>query len=108
MNLGEILNIAGHDIEDCQIRASARTACLPASTGTTNPSSAARPIAKESSAVCSTTSASWTCATPIWADADGGAGNVLGDAYEYLINQFADDAGKKGGEFYTPRVRLFG
>ena len=33
---------------------------------------------------------------------------VLGDAYEYLINQFADDAGKKGGEFYTPRsvVRL--
>ena len=39
---------------------------------------------------------------------DGGTDNVLGDAYEYLINQFADDAGKKGGEFYTPRpvVRL--
>ena len=39
---------------------------------------------------------------------DAGAGNVLGDAYEYLINRFADDAGKKGGEFYTPRsvVRL--
>ena len=39
---------------------------------------------------------------------EGGTGNVLGDAYEYLINQFADDAGKKGGEFYTPRsvVRL--
>ena len=39
---------------------------------------------------------------------DGGTGNVLGDAYEYLINRFADDAGKKGGEFYTPRavVRL--
>ena len=37
-----------------------------------------------------------------------GGGNVLGDAYEYLINRFADDAGKKGGEFYTPRsvVRL--
>jgi type I restriction enzyme M protein len=34
--------------------------------------------------------------------------NVLGEAYEYLIKQFADDAGKKGGEFYTPRavVRL--
>ena len=32
-----------------------------------------------------------------------GGGNVLGDAYEYLINRFADDAGKKGGEFYTPR-----
>ena len=29
-------------------------------------------------------------------------------AYEYLIERFADDAGKKGGEFYTPRpvVRL--
>ena len=40
-------------------------------------------------------------------DASGG-GNVLGDAYEYLINRFADDAGRKGGEFYTPRpvVRL--
>ena len=33
----------------------------------------------------------------------GSTGNVLGDAYEYLINRFADDAGKKGGEFYTPR-----
>ncbi len=28
---------------------------------------------------------------------------VLGDAYEYLIAKFADDAGKKGGEFYTPK-----
>ena len=31
------------------------------------------------------------------------SGDVLGDAYEYLIAQFADDAGKKGGEFYTPQ-----
>ncbi len=31
------------------------------------------------------------------------ARDLLGDAYEYLIKQFADDAGKKGGEFYTPR-----
>jgi len=29
--------------------------------------------------------------------------DLLGAAYEYLINQFADSAGKKGGEFYTPR-----
>lgn len=29
--------------------------------------------------------------------------DILGRAYEYLIDQFADDAGKKGGEFYTPR-----
>jgi type I restriction enzyme M protein len=28
--------------------------------------------------------------------------DVIGDAYEYLISRFAADAGKKGGEFYTP------
>ena len=34
--------------------------------------------------------------------------DLLGAAYEYLIRDFADSAGKKGGEFYTPRdvVRL--
>lgn len=30
--------------------------------------------------------------------------DVLGAAYEYLIAKFADDAGKKGGEFYTPKM----
>lgn len=30
-------------------------------------------------------------------------GDVLGDAYEYLIGQFAEDSGKKAGEFYTPQ-----
>ncbi len=29
--------------------------------------------------------------------------DMLGRAYEYLIEKFADDAGKKGGEFYTPK-----
>ncbi len=28
--------------------------------------------------------------------------DVIGDAYEYLISQFAEGAGKKAGEFYTP------
>ena len=34
--------------------------------------------------------------------------DLLGAAYEYLIKDFADSAGKKGGEFYTPSqvVRL--
>ena len=34
--------------------------------------------------------------------------DMLGNAYEYLIKQFADDGGRKGGEFYTPKevVRL--
>lgn len=30
--------------------------------------------------------------------------DLLGAAYEYLIGEFADSAGKKGGEFYTPRA----
>jgi type I restriction enzyme M protein len=30
--------------------------------------------------------------------------DVLGDAYEYLIAQFASNAGKKAGEFYTPQA----
>ncbi len=29
--------------------------------------------------------------------------DILGDAYEYLISQFASGAGKKAGEFYTPQ-----
>ena len=29
--------------------------------------------------------------------------DILGNAYEYLIKFFADDAGQKGGEFYTPK-----
>ncbi|EJB2513386.1 type I restriction-modification system subunit M [Listeria monocytogenes] len=34
----------------------------------------------------------------------GHAGDVLGDAYEYLIGQFASESGKKAGEFYTPQT----
>ncbi|CAN5358371.1 type I restriction-modification system subunit M [soil metagenome] len=29
--------------------------------------------------------------------------DIIGNAYEYLIANFASDAGKKGGEFYTPK-----
>ncbi|MCV9901294.1 type I restriction-modification system subunit M [Exiguobacterium sp. N5] len=35
-------------------------------------------------------------------DLVGHGGDVIGDAYEYLISQFASEAGKKAGEFYTP------
>lgn len=31
------------------------------------------------------------------------AADALGDAYEYLIDQFAANSGKKAGEFYTPQ-----
>lgn len=31
------------------------------------------------------------------------SGDALGDAYEYLLGQFASESGKKAGEFYTPQ-----
>jgi len=34
---------------------------------------------------------------------DNPENDILGDAYEYLIGQFASGAGKKAGEFYTPQ-----
>ncbi|QUH18956.1 type I restriction-modification system subunit M [Alkaliphilus sp. B6464] len=33
-----------------------------------------------------------------------GSNDVIGDAYEYMIGYFASDAGKKGGEFFTPSM----
>lgn len=37
-------------------------------------------------------------------DVIGHNGDVIGDAYEFLISQFASEAGKKAGEFYTPHM----
>lgn len=37
-------------------------------------------------------------------DVSSHSGDILGDAYEYLIGQFASDSGKKAGEFYTPQA----
>lgn len=31
-----------------------------------------------------------------------GSADIIGDSYEYMIANFASDAGKKGGEFFTP------
>jgi type I restriction enzyme M protein len=36
-------------------------------------------------------------------DIENTESDLLGDAYEYLIGQFASGAGKKAGEFYTPQ-----
>lgn len=36
------------------------------------------------------------------ADSNLESQDILGDAYQYLIKTFADEGGKKGGEFYTP------
>lgn len=38
------------------------------------------------------------------ADLVGYNGDMLGDAYEFLIGQFASETGKKAGEFYTPQA----
>jgi type I restriction enzyme M protein len=37
------------------------------------------------------------------ADLSNYSGDILGDAYEYMIGQFASETGKKAGEFYTPK-----
>jgi type I restriction enzyme M protein len=37
-------------------------------------------------------------------DAENRSRDILGRVYEYFLSQFASAEGKKGGEFYTPRV----
>ncbi|KRL54494.1 type I restriction-modification system subunit M [Furfurilactobacillus rossiae] len=37
-------------------------------------------------------------------DVLGHEGDVIGDAYEYLIGEFASEAGQKAGEYYTPHM----
>ena len=106
MNLGEALNVAGEEIE------SANTPRLDTVLTSVNwndetrlggPANRERIIRRLLNHFSELDLRDANLQTP-----DGGVGNVLGDAYEYLIHQFADDAGKKGGEFYTPRavVRL--
>ena len=36
-------------------------------------------------------------------DPTSAPGDIMGQAYEYLLKQFADETGKKAGEFFTPR-----
>jgi type I restriction enzyme M protein len=46
--------------------------------------------------------------TPLKLDPGSVPHDLLGNAYEYLLKNFADESGKKAGEFFTPRavVRL--
>jgi type I restriction enzyme M protein len=43
-------------------------------------------------------------------DPESAPNDLLGNAYEYLLKNFADESGKKAGEFFTPRavVQLMG
>ena len=106
MNLGEILNIAGHDIEDAN---TPRLDGVLTSVNWNDESKLGSPANREGiiRSLLNHFGELDLRDANLRAE-DGGTDNVLGDAYEYLINQFADDAGKKGGEFYTPRpvVRL--
>ena len=106
MNLGEALNIASHAIEEAN---TPRLDGVLTGTNWNDESRLGSPANRERiirSLLNHFSSLDLSDANLV---VNGeGPGNVLGDAYEYLIYQFADDAGKKGGEFYTPRsvVRL--
>ncbi len=106
MNLGETLNTASHVIEDAN---TPRLDGVLAGTNWNDESRLGSPANRERiiRSLLNHFGGLDLRDENLREDSAGG-GNVLGDAYEYLINRFADDAGKKGGEFYTPRgvVRL--
>ena len=106
MNLGEALNVASHAIEEAN---SPRLDGVLAGTNWNDESKLGSPANREGiiRSLLNHFGDLDLRDENLRVD-DAGGGNVLGDAYEYLINRFADDAGKKGGEFYTPRsvVRL--
>ena len=106
MNLGEALNVASHAIEDAN---TPRLDGVLAGTNWNDEQKLGGPANRERiiRSLLNHFGDLDLRDMNLREDAAGG-GNVLGDAYEYLIDRFADDAGKKGGEFYTPRqvVRL--
>ena len=106
MNLGEAINIASHAIEDTN---TPRLDGVLSATNWNDESKLGSPANRER-IIRSLLNhfAGLDLRDSNLREDSAGEGNVLGDAYEYLIYQFADDAGKKGGEFYTPRsvVRL--
>ncbi len=101
MNLGEAINVASHEIEAAN---SGRLDGVLSPTNWNDESKLGSPANREGiiRRLLNHFSDLDLRDANLREDSDGG-GNVLGDAYEYLINRFADDAGKKGGEFYTPR-----
>ena len=106
MNLGEVLNVASHEIESAN---TPRLDGVLAGTNWNDETKLGTPANRERiiAALVNHFSA-LNLRDDNLRDGDRGGSDILGDAYEYLINRFADDAGKKAGEFYTPRpvVRL--
>ncbi len=107
MNLGETLNVAGHKIEEAN---TPRLDGILTGVNWNDESKLGSPVNRERIIrnLLDHFSDLDLRDANLQAGDQSGSTNVLGDAYEYLINRFADDAGKKGGEFYTPRsvVRL--
>ena len=107
MNLGETLNVASFAVEEAN---TPRLDGVLSGTNWNDESKLGSPANRERiiRSLLNHFSGLDLRDSSLQADEYGVSTNVLGDAYEYLINQFADDAGKKGGEFYTPRsvVRL--
>ena len=104
MNLGETINVAGHEIEEAN---TPRLDGVLTGTNWNDESRLGSPANRER-IIRSLLNHFGELDLRDENLREGAGANVLGDAYEYLIYQFADDAGKKGGEFYTPRsvVRL--
>ena len=106
MNLGETLNIASHAVEEAN---TPRLDGVLSATNWNDESKLGSPVSRENiiRSLLNHFGGLDLRDENIREDSTGGS-NVLGDAYEYLINMFADDAGRRGGEFYTPRsvVRL--
>ena len=101
MNLGETLNVAGHAIEDVN---EGRLDGVLSGTNWNDETKLGGPANREHIIRSLINHFGGLDLRDENLRQEGSAaGNVLGDAYEYLIYQFADDAGRKGGEFYTPR-----
>ena len=97
--MGETLNVAGHEIEDLNPRLDGVL------TGTNwNDESKLGSPANRESIIRSLLNhfGDLDLSDENLREDDAGGGNVLGDAYEYLINRFADDAGKKGASSTRP------
>ena len=106
MNLGKALNVASHEIEDAN---AGRIDGMLTRTNWNDESELGSPANHERNIRSLLNHFNDLDLSDGNFSANGeSTGNVLGDAYEYVIYQFAADAGKKGGEFYTPRsvVRL--
>ena len=105
MNLGEALNVASHEIEDAN---AGRIDGVLTGTNWNDESKLGSPANRERiiRSLLNHFNDLDLRDTNFASDREG-TGNVLGDAYEYLIYQFADDAGKKAASS-TPHGRSCG